>query len=176
LYSQPAPCQALVPDLVTMLNWPPAEWPYSALNWLVSKVNSATDSWITGCVGPLVSILLSSTPSMVNPLKRGRVPPIEPPEPRTPAVCVVVPGTKTANSLTSPPRVFTGKVFVMRPSIVVLSSEVVVLTNSEPASTSTTAETDPISSGTLASAIWFDSTVTPFRTAFLNPSFSIATV
>src|SRR5258708_16222935 len=98
---------------------------------------------MTGCVGPLVSILLSSTPSIVNPLKRGRVPPIEPPDPRTPPTCVVVPGAKTANSLTSPPRVFTGRVFVMRPSMVVLNSEVVVFINSHPASTHTPPEPQP---------------------------------
>jgi hypothetical protein len=48
--------------------------------------------------------------------------------------------------------------------------------HSEPASTSTTAETEPTSKRTLASAIWLDSTVTPFCTDFLKPSFSTETV
>src|SRR5260370_5995486 len=131
---------------------------------------------MTGCVGSFVSTLLSSTPSIENPLNRGRVPPMEPPEPNTPPCCVVVPGAKTANSFTSPPSVFTGKSFTTFPLKVAPSSEDSVLTRSAPASTSTTADTSPSSSATFASAVPLDSTVTPFWTDFLNPVFSTVIV
>src|SRR6266446_3116514 len=131
---------------------------------------------MTACVGPFTSRRLSSTPSIENPLNRGRVPPIEPPEPSTPPCCVVVPGAKTANSFTSPPSVFTGKSFTTFSLKVAPSSEDSVLTRSAPASTSTTADTSPSSSATFASAVPLDSTVTPFWIDFLNPVFSTVTV
>src|ERR1700730_13948956 len=175
LYHQPVPCQSFVPDLVTILNWPPEEWPYSALNWLVSRVNSATDSWMTGWVGPFTSSRLSSMPSTENPLNLGRVPPTEPPEPRTPPCCEVVPGAKTAYSLTSPPSVFTGNSFTTRPLQAAPSSEDSVWTSSEPADTSTTADTSPTSKIAAVSAVWLDCTAMPFEMDFLKPSFSMTT-
>src|SRR5258708_29369146 len=131
---------------------------------------------MTGCVGPFTSSLLSSTPSIENPLKRGRVPPIEPPDPSTPPCCVVVPGASTANSLTSPPVVLIGTSCTARPLNVASSVEDSVLTRSAPASTSTVADTEPNSSSIFASATWFDATATPVCTAFLKPSFSTVIV
>src|SRR5215472_5368140 len=131
---------------------------------------------MTGCVGPFVSTLLSSTPSMEKPLKRGRVPPIEPPEPSTPPSCVVVPGANTANSLTSPPSVFSGRSWTACSPNVAPSSEDSVFTNSAPAVTSTTSVAPPTSSVAATSATWFDSTCTPLLTAFLNPDFSAVTL
>src|SRR5580704_15365052 len=127
---------------------------------------------MTGCEGPLTSRRLSSTPSIEKPLKRRRRPPTEPPEPWTPPCCVVVPGANTANSLTSPPSVLTGRSLTTCPLKVAPSSEDSVLTSSAPASTSTVAETSPSSNATLDSAVWLDSTVTPFCIAFLKPVFS----
>src|SRR5260370_37588495 len=101
---------------------------------------------------------------------------MEPPDPKTPPGCVVVPGAKTANSFTSPPSVFTGKSFTTFPLKVAPSSEDSVLTRSAPASTSTTADTSPSSSATFASAVPLDSTGTPFCTDFLNPVFSTVIV
>src|SRR5882762_10412821 len=131
---------------------------------------------MTGCVGPLVSSLLSSTPSIENPLKRGRVPPIEPPEPNTPPCCVVVPGAYTANSLTSPPVVLIGTSCTARPLNVASKVDDSVFTRSAPASTSTVTDTSPSSSSTFDSATWFELTSTPFCTDFLNPDFSMVTV
>src|SRR5216684_3304957 len=113
---------------------------------------------MTGCVGPFVSTLLSSTPSIENPLKRGRVPPIDPPEPSTPPCCVVVPGANTANSFTSPPRVLIGTSCTALPLNVASSVELSVLTSSAPSSTCTTADTSPSSSTVAASTTWLDST------------------
>src|SRR5882724_12896729 len=52
LNSQADPCHLLVPDLVTILNWPPAEWPSSALNIFVTRLKSDTASGITSDVWP----------------------------------------------------------------------------------------------------------------------------
>src|SRR5229473_1151723 len=131
---------------------------------------------MTGCVGPFTSSRLSSTPSIENPLKRGRVPPIDPPDPSTPPCCVVVPGAKTANSFTSPPKVFRGRSWTACPPKVAPSSEDSVFTSSAPAVTSTTAVASPTSSVVATSATWLDSTCTPLLTVFLNPSFSTVTV
>src|SRR5215510_12581105 len=131
---------------------------------------------MTGCVGPFVSSLLSSTPSIEKPLNRGRNPPIEPPEPSTPPSCVVVPGANTANSFTSPPSVPTGISWTAWSPNVAPSSEDSVFTNSAPAVTSTTAVASPTSSVEATSPTWLDSTCTPLLTDFLNPDFSTVTV
>src|SRR4029077_10609840 len=96
LNSHTEPCQLLVPDLVTTLNCPPAEWPSSALNILVTRLKSATASGITSEVWPVTSTRLSSTPSMLKLFKQGRAPPMEPPSPSTPAPWVVVLGANRA--------------------------------------------------------------------------------
>src|SRR5215471_19233868 len=131
---------------------------------------------MTGCVGPFVFTLLSSTPSIEKPLKRGRVPPIEPPEPSTPPCCVVVPGANTENSFTSPPSVFKGRSWTAWSLNVAPSSEDSVFTNSAPAVTSTTDVASPTSSVAATSATWLDSTCTPLLTDFLNPDFSTVMV
>src|ERR1700730_7519362 len=107
---------------------------------------------MTGWIGPLTYCLLSSTPSTENPLNRGRPPPTDPPDPSTPPGCEVVLGARTANSLTSPPKVPSGNSLATRPLNVALNSEDSTFTTSAPASTSTTADTSPISSSAVASA------------------------
>src|SRR6266436_2852903 len=96
LYHSPDPCQLFVPVFVTRLNWPPAECPYSALNRLVVRLNSATASGMTVELFPVTPRLLSSTPSTVKLLSRGRVPPTEPPIPVTPPGCATTLGASTA--------------------------------------------------------------------------------
>src|SRR5512146_615349 len=96
IYHSPEPCQLLVPVVVTRLNCPPAEWPYSALNWLVIRFNSETVSGITLELAPVTPMLLSSTPSTVKLLLRGRFPPTAPPVPATPPGWATVFGAKTA--------------------------------------------------------------------------------
>src|SRR5258708_22575517 len=95
-YHSPDPCQVLVPVLVTRTNWPPAECPYSALNWLVFRANSPTASGITVELLPVTPKLLSSTPSTTKLLSLGRVPPTEPPIPVTPPGWATTLGAKTA--------------------------------------------------------------------------------
>src|SRR5262245_66588375 len=80
-YSYAEPWRPFVPVFVTRLNWPPEECPVSALNWLVCKVNSATESGITVEFGPVTPRLLSSTPSTVKLFSRGRVHPTDPQTP-----------------------------------------------------------------------------------------------
>src|SRR5882724_9905250 len=104
LNSQADPYHLLVPDLVTILNWPPAEWPSSALNIFVTRLKSDTASGITSDVWPVTSTRLSSTPSMLKLFGRGRAPPIEPPSPSTPAPWLVVLGTSKARFRGPPPR------------------------------------------------------------------------
>src|ERR1700739_326987 len=115
-------------------------------------------------------------PSMLKPLNRGRVPPIDPPEPSTPPCCVVVPGANTANSFTSPPKVLIGISCTALPLNVASRVELSVLTSSAPASTCTTEDTSPNSSVVAASTTWFHSTFMPLETDFLNPSFSTVTL
>ena len=112
---------------------------------------------------------------MENPLNRGRVPPIDPPEPSTPPCCVVVPGAYTEYSFTSPPVVLIGTSCTARPLKVASNAEDSVFTRSAPASTSTVTDTEPSSRSTFASVVWFEFTTMPFCTAFLNPSFSTVT-
>src|SRR5215470_17422950 len=102
LYHSPDPCQLLVPVLVTRLNWPPAECPYSALNWLVVTLNSATASGITVELFPVTPRLLSSTPSTLKLLSRGRVPPTLPPTPCEPPGVAITLGASTARLIGLP--------------------------------------------------------------------------
>src|SRR5258707_14233907 len=73
------------------MNWPAVECPYSALNWLVSSVNSPTASGMMYCTGPVTDTSLLSTPSTTKLLFRGRLPPMAPPTPATPPDWLVVP-------------------------------------------------------------------------------------
>src|SRR5256886_14753632 len=96
MYHSADPSKLFVPVLVTRVNWPPAECPYSALNLLVVRLNSATASGITVELFPVTPRLLSSTPSTVKLLSRGRVPPTDPPIPVTPPGCATTLGASTA--------------------------------------------------------------------------------
>src|SRR5882724_2515060 len=127
---------------------------------------------MTGVAGPFTSVRLSSTPSIVNPLKRGLVPPTDPPEPATPPCCVVVPGANTANSSTEPPTVLIGRSLASLPPNVVSRSDVCVFTRSAPACTSITAATEPTVNSTFSSVIWLDPTCTFFCTYLVKPFFS----
>src|SRR6202030_1855892 len=95
-YHSPEPCQLFVPVLVTRINWPPEEWPYSALNWFVSSTNSPTASGITVEFGPVTPKLLSSTPSTTKLFSLGRVPPTDPPTPTVPPGCAMTLGASIA--------------------------------------------------------------------------------
>src|SRR6202048_83128 len=95
-YHSPEPCQLFVPVLVTRINWPPAEWPYSALNWFVNSTNSPTASGITVEFGPVTPKLLSSTPSTTKLFSLGRVPPTDPPIPTVPPGCAMTLGASIA--------------------------------------------------------------------------------
>src|SRR5439155_1138087 len=72
----------LFPPLFTIvLNWPPVEWPNSALNWFCRSENSCVASVGTYTSGPVIVLLLLSTPSIMKSLFVGRWPPIEGPVP-----------------------------------------------------------------------------------------------
>src|ERR1041385_92766 len=80
-YSYSEPWIWLVPLLTIVLNWPPLECPHSAPTWLWSRVNSAVASVGTYTSGPVMVLLLLSTPSIMKLLFIGRWPPTDGPVP-----------------------------------------------------------------------------------------------
>src|SRR5207247_10843931 len=72
----------LFPPLFTIvLNWPPVEWPNSALNWFCRSENSCVASVGTYKSGPVIVLLLLSKPSIMKSLFVGSLPPFEGPVP-----------------------------------------------------------------------------------------------
>src|SRR5690349_7853298 len=100
-----APCTWFEPLYTTELNWPPDEWPYSALNWFCRTVNSAIASFGIDATGPVTSLRLLSTPSMVKLLLRGRCPPTDGPVP-TPTPPRLPTPELSSERFRTPPRRF----------------------------------------------------------------------
>src|SRR6266436_3486410 len=177
VYHSPDPCQLFVPVFVTRLNWPPAEWPYSALNWLVVRANSATASGITVELLPVTPRLLSSTPSTVKLLSRGRVPPTDPPTPVTPPGMATTLGAKTARFRGLPLSVPDALGSCTSVALKLLFSVAdVVCTATVPATTSTVSLAEPISSWASATLSWSARAGTSFFTSVLNPLASTDTL
>src|SRR5712692_2780388 len=143
MYSQPLPCQALVPDLVTRFTVPPALLPYCEDIFSCNCWNSSTVSWIGTLTAPPLRPLLD-TPLIRNPLKSSR----------TPLTTVLWPFSKsTPVTLTAPVliciksntlRPFKGKLAICAPLTVVASLESSVLTAAAAPVTSTISRAWPI--------------------------------
>src|SRR5690348_14881590 len=118
------------------MNCPAVECPYSALNWLVSSVNSPTDSGITYWTGPVTETSLLSTPSTTKLLFRVRFQPMAPPTPATPPDWLVVPTCRTDRLSVLPERTGSGTSEASRAPHAVPNCDDVVCTRSALAETS----------------------------------------
>src|ERR1700753_281869 len=85
------PWNEFVPLFTTVLNCPPEECPNSGEKLFSSSENSATASCGTVTNGPVMPLLLLSTPSIVKLLLRGRWPPTEGPAPTPTPPLLVTP-------------------------------------------------------------------------------------
>src|ERR1700733_5292513 len=152
------------------LNWPPEEWPYSGENWFAITVNSETASLGTCTNGPVMDLLLLSTPSMVKLLSRGRWPPPEGPVPPPTAPPVAIPAWSSDAFMTPDPPDTIGRLASCSEVYVFCSCAVVVSITAPSAETSTVWVDVPTSSVTFAVATWFRVTSTPFSSDLVNPA------
>jgi hypothetical protein len=152
------------------LNTPPDECPNSALNWFCSTVNSATASFGTVMIGPVTSLRLLSTPSMVKLLLRGRWPPMAGPVP-TPTPPELVTPALSSDRLRRPPvgLAAAGRSYAIFAWKLLATCEVDVSTALVASATSTVVVTLPTSSFPFAAVVLFNSTSTSRRVRVENP-------
>src|ERR1700733_266404 len=92
-----------------VLNWPPEECPKSGGNWFCRTENFATASFGIVTNGPVVTLSLLSTPSMVKLLFLGRWPPMLGPVPAPIPPPVATPALKSERFRTPPVTDETGR-------------------------------------------------------------------
>src|SRR6202163_1100802 len=175
MYSQPLPCQALVPALVTRLTVPPALLPYCADMFNCNCWNSSTESSIGTLTAPPLNPLLD-TPLMRNPLKSSRTPLTTvpwPPSKSTPCT-FTAPALSCIRSNTLRP--FRGRLLICVELTVVASLESSVLTAAASPVTSTVSEALPSCNFASTREMVPAFAVTPLFSSFLKPEASTSTL